>query len=140
MRRLKPLKKADSGLPKPYLNFMDPDNVDFLMHASEKTLLKIDLNNPILSVDHRSIEKLIEEDNELPDLKDIAFIGRSNVGKSSLVNMLVGSQVTKTSKTPGKTKELTIMQLPFNRRVIDCPGYGFAAASTAEKEQWRKFM
>lgn len=67
-------------------------------------------------------------------------MGRSNVGKSSLINSVAGIQVTKTSKTPGKTRDLTFIDLGVNMRIADCPGYGFARASQEEKEQWRKLM
>ena len=62
------------------------------------------------------------------------MVGRSNVGKSSLVNYICGLKLTKTSKTPGKTRDLSFIDLGYDRRIIDCPGYGFARASNEEKE------
>ncbi len=73
-------------------------------------------------------------DGENPLLKDIAFLGRSNVGKSSLINSVTGLEVAKTSKTPGKTRDITFIDLSLNMRIVDCPGYGFARASQQEKE------
>ena len=75
------------------------------------------------------------------ELSDLAFVGRSNVGKSSLINAILGVQQTQTSKTPGKTKDLTFIPLKKpNCRLVDCPGYGYARASKAEMERWSKFM
>ena len=93
-----------------------------------------------ITCDHRIIEKQLQQDDENPSLKDIALVGRSNVGKSSLINYIAGIKVAKTSKTPGKTRDLTFIDLGHDRRVIDCPGYGFARASQEEKEQWRRLM
>ena len=80
-------------------------------------------------------------DNENFLLKDLVFVGRSNVGKSSLVNSILGIEAAMTSKTPGKTKEVTFYpMLRPHSRLVDCPGYGFARASNEEMEQWRKLM
>ena len=70
------------------------------------------------------------------DFKDIAFIGRSNVGKSSLVNMLTGNKgLAKVSGTPGKTKLINHFLINDSWYLVDLPGYGYARAS---KEQRRK--
>ena len=84
--------------------------------------------------DHKSIMEQIqrEQDAELGNhlLKDIAFVGRSNVGKSSLINAILGVQAAKTSKTPGKTRDIQFYPLvKKDCRLIDCPGYGYARAS-----------
>ena len=81
------------------------------------------------------------EFSDIAGLKELAFVGRSNVGKSSLINKVLGVQMTQTSKTPGKTKDLTFIPLekPYCR-LVDCPGYGYAKVSLAEKERWKKFM
>jgi len=63
-------------------------------------------------VDHKTIEAKIEFDKEKnPQVKDLVFIGRSNVGKSSLINFICGIQLVKTSKTPGKTRDLSFIEL-----------------------------
>ena len=94
-----------------------------------------------ISCDQATIQERIAIDNEEDLIKDLVFVGRSNVGKSSLVNSVLGIQAAKTSKTPGKTRDLTFypMERPQSR-LVDCPGYGFARASQQEKERWRKFM
>ena len=73
--------------------------------------------------------------------KDLVFCGRSNVGKSSLINAITGQDVAITSKRPGKTRDLTYYSLEKEgARLVDCPGYGYARASQVEKEQWNKLM
>ncbi len=82
---------------------------------------------------------------KLPQLKDsrgklvpeIAVIGRSNVGKSSLLNMLFQSKgLVKTSSTPGKTRGLNLFALQDVMAFVDLPGYGYAAVSDAVRQEW----
>ena len=77
-----------------------------------------------------------------PDYKQMAFVGRSNCGKSSLINHLLGKpDLLKASKTPGKTSNLHFVDVPsLKLHLVDCPGYGFAVASASEKENWKKFI
>ena len=71
------------------------------------------------------------------DLKDIAFIGRSNVGKSSLINMLTGRQgLAKVSGTPGKTRLINHFLIDNAWYLVDLPGYGYAKVSNADRERW----
>lgn len=70
---------------------------------------------------------------------EFAFIGRSNVGKSSLINMLVGVKgLAKTSSTPGKTQLLNYFIINEKWFLVDLPGYGFAKVSRSEREKWEK--
>ena len=72
-----------------------------------------------------------------PDLPEVAFAGRSNVGKSSLLNALVGRKaLARTSNTPGRTRELNFFQLGEAMRLVDLPGYGYARASRKEVQGW----
>lgn len=72
-----------------------------------------------------------------PDLPEVAFAGRSNVGKSSLLNALVGRKaLARTSNTPGRTRELNFFQLGDTMRLVDLPGYGYARASRTEVQSW----
>ena len=71
-------------------------------------------------------------------LPEFAFIGRSNVGKSSLINMLCGnSRLAKTSSTPGKTKLINHFLINDSWYLVDLPGYGFAKISKKEREELR---
>lgn len=73
-----------------------------------------------------------------PDLgAEVAFAGRSNAGKSSAINALTGRRaLARTAKTPGRTRLLNFFELTPGCRIVDLPGYGFAAASTAERATW----
>ena len=73
-------------------------------------------------------------------LPEIAFSGRSNVGKSSLINKLLGRKnLARTSATPGKTASINFYKLS-TVRFVDLPGYGFAKVSDAEKRRWRDLI
>jgi len=75
----------------------------------------------------------------LPSMKglEIAFAGRSNAGKSSLINALTGRKaLARTSHTPGRTQEIIFFQGPSNLRLADMPGYGYAEAPKAKVRAW----
>ena len=72
---------------------------------------------------------------------EYAFIGRSNVGKSSLINMLTGRKgLAMTSATPGKTMLINHFLINKNWYIVDLPGYGYAKVSQSEKEKWGKLI
>jgi GTP-binding protein len=76
-----------------------------------------------------------------PDKPEYAFIGRSNVGKSSLINMLCNiNGLAKTSRTPGKTQLLNHFLANDNFYIVDLPGYGFAKRSLTQRKQWQKMI
>ncbi|MCT2398107.1 ribosome biogenesis GTP-binding protein YihA/YsxC [Novosphingobium mangrovi (ex Huang et al. 2023)] len=78
-----------------------------------------------------------------PEVPEIAFCGRSNVGKSSLLNALTGRKaIARTSVTPGRTQELNFFDVgePLQFRLVDMPGYGFAKAPPAVVEKWRRLV
>jgi GTP-binding protein len=74
-------------------------------------------------------------------LPEIAFVGRSNVGKSSLVNALTGRRtLARTSNTPGRTRQLNFFALDDRLMLVDLPGYGYAEASKRAIEGWTRLM
>jgi GTP-binding protein len=74
-----------------------------------------------------------------PDLPEIAFAGRSNVGKSSLINALTGRKsLARASNEPGRTRELNFFNLGDRLRIVDLPGYGFAKAPKPVVERWTR--
>ena len=76
-----------------------------------------------------------------PDKPEYAFIGRSNVGKSSLINMLTGSsKLAKTSASPGKTQLINHFIINDSFYIVDLPGYGYAKVSQAQRVQWQKMI
>lgn len=76
-----------------------------------------------------------------PNLPEYAFIGRSNVGKSSLINMLTNNKsLAKTSSKPGKTQTINHFLINKNWYLVDLPGYGFARTSKTNREKWRKMI
>jgi len=76
-----------------------------------------------------------------PNFPEYAFIGRSNVGKSSLINMLCERRsLAKTSSTPGKTQLINHFMVNENIYLVDLPGYGYAKASKKERAKWDQFI
>ena len=76
-----------------------------------------------------------------PSMPEYAFIGRSNVGKSSLINMLVEKKsLAKTSQQPGKTQLINHFQINNAWYLVDLPGYGYAKVSKSEREKWEKMI
>ncbi|MFP4461971.1 MAG: ribosome biogenesis GTP-binding protein YihA/YsxC [Thermotogota bacterium] len=82
--------------------------------------------------------------NQLPkdtaDRKSIAFVGRSNVGKSSLINVLFNRKMAKVSSTPGKTRSINFYLINGRDYFIDLPGYGYARRSQEEIGKWNSLM
>jgi GTP-binding protein len=83
------------------------------------------------------------EMSQLPTdaIPEFAFIGRSNVGKSSLINMLVAKkELAKTSSNPGKTQTINHFLINGNWHLVDLPGYGFARVSQDTRNEWEKMI
>jgi GTP-binding protein len=86
--------------------------------------------------------KSADDLGQLPDSPaELAFVGRSNVGKSSLLNAL-GAQksLARVSKTPGRTRLLNLFEVDGGGTVVDCPGYGYASASAKIRASWQTTM
>jgi GTP-binding protein len=81
-----------------------------------------------------------------PALPEIAFLGRSNVGKSSVINSLLGAKIAKTSSTPGRTRSINFFEVRWAGKpqpelvFTDLPGYGYAKISREISEQWPTFI
>src|SRR5271156_4773739 len=81
-----------------------------------------------------------------PALPEVAFLGRSNVGKSSVINSLLGSKIAKTSRTPGRTRAINFFEVRWAGKpqpelvFTDLPGYGYAKISREVSEQWPAFI
>ena len=76
-----------------------------------------------------------------PDIPEIAFAGRSNVGKSSLLNLITGRKnLARVSGSPGKTRTINFYRCNDAFRIVDLPGYGFARVSRQETEKWGEMM
>jgi GTP-binding protein len=81
-----------------------------------------------------------------PGLPEIAFLGRSNVGKSSLINSLVGTKLARTSSTPGRTRSINFFEIRWPGKpqpeviFADLPGYGYAKLSREISQEWPKFI
>ena len=81
-----------------------------------------------------------------PSLPEIAFLGRSNVGKSSVINSLVGTKLARTSSTPGRTRSINFFEIRWAGKphpeliFADLPGYGYAKLSREISQEWPKFI
>ena len=81
-----------------------------------------------------------------PTLPEIAFLGRSNVGKSSVINALVGTKLARTSSTPGRTRAINFFEIRWPGKpqpeliFADLPGYGYAKISREISQEWPKFI
>jgi GTP-binding protein len=72
---------------------------------------------------------------------EVAFVGRSNAGKSTAINIIVQRQgLARTSKTPGRTRLLNFFELGPTQRIVDLPGYGYASGPEAERRTWKPLI
>jgi GTP-binding protein len=72
---------------------------------------------------------------------EVAFAGRSNAGKSSAINAIVGRQgLARTSKAPGRTRLINFFELSPHERIVDLPGYGYASAPASERREWPRLI
>ena len=73
--------------------------------------------------------------------REVAFVGRSNSGKSTAVNLVAGARkLARVSKTPGRTQLINFFALGENRRLVDLPGYGFARVTPEVQSRWRRLL
>ena len=82
----------------------------------------------------------------VPSVPEVAFLGRSNVGKSSVINSLVGTKLARTSSTPGRTRSINFYEIRWPGKprpeliFADLPGYGYAKISREVSQEWPKFI
>lgn len=96
-----------------------------------------------MKVNRVSLEAVVGNVSQLPatQLPEIAFIGKSNVGKSSLINALVGRKaLARTSSSPGKTRTINFYNVEDTLYFVDLPGYGYAKVSRSEQEHWGRVI
>lgn len=96
-----------------------------------------------MKINNPSLEKIAVKPDQYPDsnLPEIALAGRSNVGKSSLINSLVNRKnLARTSQKPGKTRTVNFYNVDDVFRLVDLPGYGYAAVSKSDKDEWAKII
>lgn len=102
------------------------------MNKVEEFFLK---NKPTFLVGAVKVEQL-----PIKNIPEIAFVGRSNVGKSSLINAITKSNIAITSKTPGRTKQLNFFNIADKINFVDMPGYGYAKANKKDIENWNELI
>jgi len=91
----------------------------------------------------KSVFRLEDLPQPTENRKDIVFVGRSNVGKSSLLNYLVGRDIAKVGKTPGRTRAINYFKWDIEgvkAFLVDLPGYGFARGDKKEIENWKRLI
>lgn len=91
--------------------------------------------------DVRFIKSGVTEDQYPPtEVPEIAFVGRSNAGKSSILNAIAQSNVAKVGQTPGKTRLINFFSWELTHTMVDLPGYGFAVGPEQERNSWRNMI
>lgn len=96
-----------------------------------------------MKINSAELERIAATTDQYPpaDLPEIAFAGRSNVGKSSLINAVLNRKnLAHTSSKPGKTRTVNFYRVNDGFRLVDLPGYGFAVASKKEKNKWHDII
>ncbi len=91
----------------------------------------------------KSVHRLEDLPPTVENRKEVVFVGRSNVGKSSLLNFLTGQNVARVSKTPGRTRAVNYFLWDYDNLkayLVDLPGYGFARGDRREIENWKKLI
>jgi GTP-binding protein len=96
-----------------------------------------------MKINKSELEAVAVKASQYPpeDLPEIAFAGRSNVGKSSLLNLITGRKsLARVSGSPGKTRTINFYRCNDEFRIVDLPGYGFAKVSRSESEKWGQMI
>jgi GTP-binding protein len=108
--------------------------VQFMTEHREKTSVNLSSARFLVSAHFR-------RDWPAADAVEVAFAGRSNVGKSSAINVITNRRgLAKTSKTPGRTRQIVFFELDSGQRLVDLPGYGFAKVPLEVRRHWEKII
>ncbi len=112
------------------------------MDAGEAARVALEAGRKLFAQDCRFVTGAASRDGLPPaGLPEVAFAGRSNVGKSSLVNALTGRHaLARTSKSPGRTQQINVFDLGRRLVLVDLPGYGYAQAPIARVEEWTELV
>lgn len=132
-----------NGLPIPHAPHDIPPPTVYDFKITDMLFRKIK-EEPSMDFSIGSLEELnkldsVKSDDGFP-MTEIALCGRSNVGKSSLVNAVVGYKVSRVSSTPGHTKRLNFFNISNKLYLVDLPGYGYAEGNLEEIKQWTELM
>lgn len=98
--------------------------------------------NAKLNLNKIEFVKSISSLSQLPkdNVKEIVFAGRSNAGKSSLINVITNKKIAKTSKSPGRTTCINFFKIDEGKFFVDLPGYGYAKVAQSIKKNWEKLL
>src|SRR6266496_5430281 len=121
------------------------------LHTSECVASLANPLLPVANLDMRVLSRFIAAATDAahfpaPSLPEVAFLGRSNVGKSSVINSLVGTKLARTSSTPGRTRAINFFEIRWPGKpqpeliFADLPGYGYAKLSREISQEWPKFI
>ncbi|WP_394197214.1 ribosome biogenesis GTP-binding protein YihA/YsxC [Litoreibacter albidus] len=110
--------------------------------AEEPTPEEIEKSRVLFAGETEFLKGVVAMDGMPPaDRLEVCFAGRSNVGKSSLINALTGRKaLARTSNTPGRTQEINFFTLAESHYLVDLPGYGFAEAPVAIVQKWQRLL
>ena len=112
-------------------------------HGDSQGVFRPNLRNSVIKISQAEFLKSVAHPSQLPteDFPEVAFAGRSNVGKSSLINRLLNRRnLAKTSKAPGKTRTLNYYLINRRFHLVDLPGYGFAKRPLSERKSWANLI
>ena len=110
--------------------------------ASEPEPDQLEIGRKLFAGDSEFLKGVVAMDGmPAADRMEVCFAGRSNVGKSSLINALTGRKaLARTSNTPGRTQEINFFTQGESHYLVDLPGYGFAEAPLAVVEKWQRLL
>ncbi|WP_298258312.1 ribosome biogenesis GTP-binding protein YihA/YsxC [uncultured Litoreibacter sp.] len=110
--------------------------------ADEPTAAEVEKGRVLFAGETDFLKGVVAMDGMPPaDRLEVCFAGRSNVGKSSLINALTGRKsLARTSNTPGRTQEINFFTLAESHFLVDLPGYGFAEAPLAVVQKWQRLL